>query len=318
MSWRDTSPSPSRAPRSCVATLFLTPRHVSRRSASTKKFANRPCLGYRKVVNGQAQPYEFLSYHEVGSRVAAVAAGYVSLGLGPKDRVGVIGPNSVDWMVSMQVSAPGADQRCRPGALLAARPALPALHVVKLHAPLLQAMNRQNMCCVPLYDTLGEDAVEYIIRHSEAKAAVADASKLPVLAKALAKVNLPCGVVYWGTPSPEALAAVKARATSVVSLDELVAAGKASPVSPVPPSPSDMSTIMYTSGTTGDPKGVMLTHAAVVSTIASAKHFLQANKEDMTCEDVFLSYLPLAHIFDRVSEEFMINVGACIGYWQGG
>lgn len=48
----------------------------------------------------------------------------------------------------------------------------------------------------------------------------------------------------------------------------------------------------------GDPKGVMLTHKAVLATVQSTNIFLQA-----VCpfddKDVFLSYLPLAHIFDR-------------------
>jgi hypothetical protein len=36
-------------------------------SGSAKKFAQRPCLGFRRIVNGKAQPYEFMTYHEVGS-----------------------------------------------------------------------------------------------------------------------------------------------------------------------------------------------------------------------------------------------------------
>lgn len=67
-------------------------------------------------------------------------------------------------------------------------------------------------------------------------------------------------------------------------------------------------------------QGVMLTHAAVIATIASSNAFMRmqlgvdvADPADL----VFLSYLSLCHIFDRVMEELIISLGGCIGYWQG-
>lgn len=64
-----------------------------------------------------------------------------------------------------------------------------------------QACNRQGYFCVPLYDTLGENAVEYIISHSGASALFASADKLPTLAKALPKLERGqvSTIVYWGT-----------------------------------------------------------------------------------------------------------------------
>lgn len=54
-----------------------------------------------------------------------------------------------------------------------------------------------------------------------------------------------------------------------------------------------------TSGTTGDPKGVLLTHAAVVAAVSNVKHYLKEWGHEMGPGDSMLSYLPLAHIFDR-------------------
>ena len=65
----------------------------------------------------------------------------------------------------------------------------------------------------------------------------------------------------------------------------------------------------------GDPKGVVLTHKSVASGVRSLKVFV-----DKICPqgpgDRYISYLPLAHIFDRMGEEFTFEVGAAIGYWQ--
>lgn len=56
-------------------------------------------------------------------------------------------------------------------------------------------------------------------------------------------------------------------------------------------------TICYTSGTTGKPKGVMLTHGNFVSNIGAMEHY----DSDFTFndDDIYISYLPLAHVFER-------------------
>ncbi|CAH9092799.1 unnamed protein product, partial [Cuscuta epithymum] len=74
---------------------------------------------------------------------------------------------------------------------------------------------------------------------------------------------------------------------------------------------------MYTSGTTGDPKGVLISNNSIVTLIAGVKRLLEGADESLTMNDVYLSFLPLAHIFDRVIEECFINHGASIGFWRG-
>jgi len=104
----------------------------------------------------------------------------------------------------------------------------------------------------------------------------------------------------------------------VMSFEYLEAAGRnGKVVAPEPPKPEDLSTIMYTSGTTGNPKGVLLTHGALVAAIAACNAYLHAYGEEITCGDCYFSFLPLAHVFDRLAEEFMLAKGGCIGYWQG-
>lgn len=75
-------------------------------------------------------------------------------------------------------------------------------------------------------------------------------------------------------------------------------------------SADDVATIVYTSGTTGEPKGVMLTHSNVLFIAHSA-----IERYHFTPDDVVISYLPLAHIFERTCDYYtVIFAGGCIGY----
>jgi long-chain acyl-CoA synthetase len=250
---------------------------------SVGKYPNNECLGRRETVNGQPGPYTYLTYKQTDEQVTAIASALVNkAGVKPHSRVGVFSANCPEWMIAMQ------------------------------------ACNRQTAYCVPLYDSLGENAIEYIIHHAEVTVAFTSAEKFPQLLKAIPMVKDRLQtVVYWGIPPEQTIADTKAAGLQVFSYDEFLALGKQHPAEPMPPKPEDLCTIMYTSGTTGDPKGVLLTHSALCYTIAGLDAFLDQVGEKLHEEDVMLSYLPLAHIFDRTAEEQMLYLGAKIGYWRG-
>ncbi|MGH9436212.1 MAG: AMP-dependent synthetase/ligase, partial [Terriglobia bacterium] len=73
--------------------------------------------------------------------------------------------------------------------------------------------------------------------------------------------------------------------------------------------PQDTATIIYTSGTTGQAKGVILTHANIVSNVKACMPLF-----DFTPADKLLSFLPLSHIFERMVEYFAFWSGASIAY----
>lgn len=101
------------------------------------------------------------------------------------------------------------------------------------------------------------------------------------------------------------------------SWDEFLHMGKENPSEVFPPQPLDICTIMYTSGTSGDPKGVVLTHENVTTIVRGVDIFMEQFEDKMTVDDVYLSFLPLAHILDRIIEEYFFHKGASVGYYHG-
>ncbi|XXG82342.1 hypothetical protein AAC387_Pa10g0314 [Persea americana] len=204
---------------------------------SAEKYPGNRMLGHREIVNGKPGKYVWLTYKEVHDIVVKVGLSIHSCGVEQGGRCGIYGANCPEWLISME------------------------------------ACNAYGIYCVPLYDTLGAGAVEFIICHAEVSIAFVEEMKIP---------------------------------EGEDKLFELPVKKK-----------SDICTIMYTSGTTGDPKGVMISNNSIITIIDGVKRFLQNVNEQLTEDDVYLSYLPLAHIFDRVIEESFISRGASIGFWRG-
>jgi long-chain acyl-CoA synthetase len=94
----------------------------------------------------------------------------------------------------------------------------------------------------------------------------------------------------------------------VISFEDLISLGKSAVVKyEFSSSPQDLATIIYTSGSTGKPKGVELTHHNLISQIKATAEFFP-----LSTQDVALSFLPLAHIFERMVMMFYISQGISI------
>ena len=70
---------------------------------SVKLYPDRPCLGSRKIIDGQAQPYEYMTYTETSRIVANIGSAMRHVGVNEQGRVGVFGANCPEWMIALQV-----------------------------------------------------------------------------------------------------------------------------------------------------------------------------------------------------------------------
>ncbi|KAL7122828.1 hypothetical protein ABFS82_01G061600 [Erythranthe guttata] len=249
---------------------------------SVEKYPNNRMLGRREIVDGKPGKYSWMTYKEVYDVVLKIGNSIRACGIEEGGRCGIYGSNSPEWIMSME------------------------------------ACNAHGLYCVPLYDTLGAGAIEFIICHAEVALAFVEEKKVSELLKTFpgAATYLKTIVSFGGVTSEQKEEAEKYGA-AIYSWHEFLSLGKHKDFDLPVKQKTDICTIMYTSGTTGDPKGVMISNKSIVTLIAGVQCLLSNVNESLTVNDVYLSYLPLAHIFDRVIEECFINHGASIGFWRG-
>ncbi len=139
-----------------------------------------------------------------------------------------------------------------------------------------QACNAYSLVSVPLYDTLGSEAISFVVRQTEMRLAVCDtADKVTQLLDVKAKLEY---IVLMDGTSDELVNKAAKLSVKVMSFDKLKELGAEHLRAPVPPKPNELATICYTSGTTGLPKGAMLTHANFVSVISSCYFVMESRQ----------------------------------------
>ncbi len=224
---------------------------------------DQPFLGHR-VNNG---PYIWQTYKEIASRRTNFGSGLLNLDVTPgmeggrRSFIGIFSVNCPEWVITEQ------------------------------------ACYAYSLVVVPLYDTLGPDSIRHIIEQSEMSVVIVQANKANAVLQLIAsgKCKSVRVVVVFGDAKAPLASAENVR---VLQFAEVEALGKKNHRPHVEPKPSDWCTLCYTSGTTGEAKGAIQTHANIVSDIAAVMMMIP---DDVTInrDDVHISYLPLPHAFER-------------------
>lgn len=180
----------------------------------------------------------------------------------------------------------------------------------------------QSLYSVAIYDTLGPNAAEFIINDAQLHCVATSMERIPVLLRM--KPSLPTlkFIISLDRFDHEEGASISKQevfrqwaqdvGVQVLSTEEVEKLGEKSGLPRSPPKPDDIITINYTSGTTGNPKGVILTHGNAVASASSALLLLTEGIQDVIC-----SYLPLAHVYQRIAEHAALWGGVAIGYAHG-
>jgi long-chain acyl-CoA synthetase len=247
-----------------------------------ERFPEKDCLGYR-VGDG---PFVWLKTREVDERATAVGSALVQhCKLTPKkeNMVGIFAANSLEFSLF--------DLACAMYSLVS----------------------------VPLYETFDNDALSYIVSVTEMRAIATAAKNLPRVFDILPKCKaLKFIIVIDSTKIPAEFSERGSKAgVQLMPLKEFEAIGSSKKADHVPPSPEELATLCFTSGTTGVPKGAMLSHLNVTSNIASWCAIMKFHGILQSPQDRHLSYLPLAHMFERCVWYAMVYLGCQVGYYRG-
>uniref|UniRef100_M8ATS5 4-coumarate--CoA ligase n=1 Tax=Aegilops tauschii TaxID=37682 RepID=M8ATS5_AEGTA len=189
-------------------------------------------LGTRVHSDGTIGDYKWMTYGEAGTSRAAIGSGLICHGIPKGARVGLYFINRPEWTI--------VDNAC----------------------------SAYSYVSVPLYDTLGPDAVQFIVNHASVEAIFCVPETLRTLLSFI--TQMPCvrlivvvGGVDENMPSSPAAAGME-----IITYSMLHRQGHMSPQPFRPPKPEDVATICYTSGTTGTPKGAVLSHANFIANVA--------------------------------------------------
>ena len=224
--------------------------------------------------------FESLSWEEIELSVKSVARSLIGLGILKGDRVIILSENRPEWQI--------AD-----------------LAIMSIGA-----------ITVPVYTTSTTADYSHVINHSGARCMIISSHELCVKAlpalesssncKNIIKIdadsqsyNNPVNILHWDDLN-------KNNEDTNYDFHEEIKSIKR----------TDTACIIYTSGTGGNPKGVMLSHGAMLSNCAGAKILLKNLLEGME-EIKFLSWLPLSHSYEHTLQFFTLGIGAQVYYSEG-
>ncbi|XP_063838229.1 long-chain-fatty-acid--CoA ligase 4 isoform X3 [Ostrinia nubilalis] len=255
--------------------------------AAAARYAARPSLGTRTVLSEEDEPqpngrvfkkfnmgdYVWRTYTDVEREARHFGAGLRELGCRPRHNLVMFAETRAEWMV--------------------------AAH----------GCFKQSIPVVTIYATLGDEAIAHGINETEVSTVITTHELLPKFRKILAKTPRVDTIVFMEDQLQKTDRDGFKPGIRIVAYKEVVEMGANSKIETVPPSPSDTAIVMYTSGSTGVPKGVVLSHRNMIATLKSF-----ADAVPIREDDILMGFLPLAHVFELLAESICIIAGVPIGY----
>ncbi|WCJ23723.1 long-chain acyl-CoA synthetase 6 [Euphorbia peplus] len=243
---------------------------------AVETFRDYKYLGTRIRVDGTVGDYKWMTYGEAGTARTSIGSGLRYHGIQKGSCIGLYFINRPEWLI--------VDHACAAYSYIS----------------------------VPLYDTLGPDAVKFIVNHADVQAIFCVPQTLVTLLSFLSEIPTVRLIVVVGGMDDQLPSLPSPTGVKIITYSKLLSQGRSSIQPFCPPKPEDIATICYTSGTTGTPKGAALSHENLIANVAGSS---VATK--FYPSDVYISYLPLAHIYERANQVITAYYGVAVGFYQG-